>query len=440
MSKPKPKPIIILHGWSDSSESFEQLKQSLGGRLNRPVDEINLLDWVSMDDDISYDDIAAALDNEWTRKGLSRQPHSVDFVVHSTGALVLRHWMVNYFTGPTQCPAHRILMLAPANYGSYLADEGKSFMGKIIKGGFSDTGKKLLDGLELASNYTQDLANLDVLNSWFKPSNGIFVSVIVGDGRYGGLSGLTHKDGSDNTVMVPCANLECLQVDYTIKQTPTNIRNKNYKTQQSFKTHTHSSDTAFCVLKGLDHSEVTGKKGFKGNLLDLMVNSLSLTKPQWRQHKELMAQCSNLAANPYANVVLAISDQLGQAVEKYVMFMSVRDQGQSSRSYKAKGIEDVHRFKPDASRRAFYVNTKDLFKSLKMGSNGERSLVIKIVADPACDFGESKKPSAGFLNEDRSPEIVITPEKLSKVIRPGFTTFINIQIPRLFDRVSEIST
>lgn len=431
-------PIVILHGWSDDTSSFENLRSKLGEWFDRPIEEIKLVDWLSMDDSISYDDIAAALDDEWTRKGLSRKPHSVDFVVHSTGALVLRHWLVNYFGKPSACPAMRILMLAPANYGSYLADEGKTFMGRIIKGGFSDTGKKLLDGLELASTYTQNLAHRDVFENWFKPSNGIYLTTIIGDSSYGGLSGLTHKDGSDNTVMIPCANLESLQIDYTIKQTAAEIKKKGYKTSSSSKQILHNCDTAFCVLKGFDHSEVTGKKGVKGILPDLIFKSLSVTKQHWAQHKAYITQSSNLEKNPYANVVLSVSDQLGQPVEKYVMLMSVRDQGEASRTYKAKGIEDVHRNEIDSSRRAFYVDTKALFKSLKMGTVNARSLVIKIVADPCCEYGTSEKPIAGFLHEDRSPEIMISPDKLNKIIRPGYTTFLSIQLPRLFDRVSEV--
>jgi len=431
-------PIVILHGWSDESASFENLKSKLTSWLNRPVDEIKMVDWLSMDDEVSYDDIAAALDDEWTRKGLSRSPHSVDFVVHSTGALVLRHWLVKYFGKPSACLAMRILMLAPANYGSYLADEGKSFMGRIIKGGFSDTGKKLLDGLELAATYTQELAYQDVFESWFKPSNGIYVTVLNGDGSFRGLSGFTHQDGSDNTIMIPCANLECLEVNYTIKQSPAEIQKKGFKTQSSFKAHTHNCDTAFGVLKGIDHSEITGKDGFEKILEYLVIASLSISKHNWAEHKKYTKKHSNLDANPYANIVLSVKDQLGQPVEKYVMMMSVRDPVQLWHNYKADGVEDVHRNKVDASRRAFYVNTRDLFKSLKMGTNKERDLVIKIVADPSCEYGDSKKPMAGFLDEDKSPEIIISPVKLSKVIQPGCTTFFNVQIPRLFDRVSEV--
>ena len=84
------------------------------------------------------------------------------------------------------------------------------------------------------------------------------------------------------------------------------------------------------------------------------------------------------------------------------------------------------------------MNTEELFESLKRGTDKERDLVIKIVADPSCEYDESEKPIAGFLEVDKSPEIIISPEQLSKVIRPSCTTFLNVQIPRLFHRVSEI--
>ena len=127
--------IVILHGWSDSSASFRAVAQFLAGAspINGPVLPLWLGDYISMDDDITFDDLADAMTSAWSARGLPLTPRSVDLVVHSTGALVARHWMTRAFT-PTTNPIRRLVMLAPANFGSHLAHKGHSFVGRVWKG------------------------------------------------------------------------------------------------------------------------------------------------------------------------------------------------------------------------------------------------------------------------------------------------------------------
>ena len=50
---------------------------------------------------------------------------SFDMIVHSTGGLVARAWLTTHYRGRAQdCPLKRLVMLAPANYGSKLAATG----------------------------------------------------------------------------------------------------------------------------------------------------------------------------------------------------------------------------------------------------------------------------------------------------------------------------
>ena len=126
--------IVILHGWSDSSRGFQRFArrvQALG--VEDDIRHVWLGDYVSMDDQVTFDDLAAAMETAWEREGLPKHDRTVDVVVHSTGALVLRHWMTRYRT-PENNPVRRVLMLAPANFGSHLAHKGRSFFGRIVKG------------------------------------------------------------------------------------------------------------------------------------------------------------------------------------------------------------------------------------------------------------------------------------------------------------------
>ena len=164
--------IVLLHGWSDHSDSFKPLAAQLGKLGLQDIVPIYLGDYVSMDDDVGFEDITQAMQLAWRNAGLPLSPRSVDVVVHSTGALVVRHWMTSCFT-PASNPVRRLLMLAPANFGSHLAHKGVSFLGRIVKGFKSErlfhTGARILRGLELASPFTWELARRDRLqdgNAW----------------------------------------------------------------------------------------------------------------------------------------------------------------------------------------------------------------------------------------------------------------------------------
>lgn len=65
-------PIIIFHGWSDQAKSFDRLAGLLRTSLNREIKEIFLVDWLSLDDEVTYVDFTVALQRAWGGgKGLS---------------------------------------------------------------------------------------------------------------------------------------------------------------------------------------------------------------------------------------------------------------------------------------------------------------------------------------------------------------------------------
>ena len=158
-----PRPIVIIHGWSDRSASFGALRRFIAELSGGNFFQINLADYVSMDDEVRFDDLVAGMQRAWRETGLPEKPGAVDAVVHSTGGLVIRDWLTTY--APGEAPVRRLLMLAPANFGSPIAHKGRAFYGRIIKGFNSEkpfqTGARLLRGLELASPYAWDLAMRD---------------------------------------------------------------------------------------------------------------------------------------------------------------------------------------------------------------------------------------------------------------------------------------
>lgn len=211
-----PRQVVIIHGWSDTSSSFEPLARYLHQHGFEAV-PIWLGDYLSMEDDVRVEDVGRRLQDvvtDYLADGRLTAPF--DMIVHSTGGLVARQW-VSTFYNEGKCPARRLLMLAPANFGSVLANMGRSFIGRVTKGwgNWFETGESMLHALELASRYQYDLARRDL----FAPegagpspspygSDKVWPFVITGTHPYPGkLRAIVNENGGDGTVRVAAANL-----------------------------------------------------------------------------------------------------------------------------------------------------------------------------------------------------------------------------------------
>ena len=279
--------IVILHGWSDNAKSFHALAAAIR-RIAPGATPANLMlgDYVTMDDDVTFDDLAEAMMLGWTRARLPVAPRSVDLVVHSTGALVARHWMTRWFT-PATNPIRRLLMLAPANFGSPLAHKGASFLGRVVKGFKSrrlfHTGKRILSGLELASPFTWALAHRDRFSAeaWFGPGR-VLGTVLVGTRGYTGIAAMANTPGSDGTVYVSTANLNPAKLTLDFATAPK---------QPGFHLVDCNGQVAFCRLPGDNHSTLAGKDGGALNplWLPLLQSALEVTDGTFEAHRQRLA-------------------------------------------------------------------------------------------------------------------------------------------------------
>ncbi len=115
-------------------------------------------------------------------------------------------------------------MLAPANFGSRLAAQGKSALAMLFKGGVEhgfQTGRQILGGLELGSPELWAMAERDLFSDVriypTDPARGPFVFILSGTSTYGHLKGLAAKganeDGSDGTVRASAAAMNCIRLD-----------------------------------------------------------------------------------------------------------------------------------------------------------------------------------------------------------------------------------
>lgn len=207
--------LIFVHGWSvTDTNTYGQLPEALElnahPQLNLNIQHIYLGRYISFHDEVTVDDIARAFEN--ARRDVIGEDTEFSCITHSTGGPVIRAWIERFYGADnlSTLPLKHLVMLAPANHGSSLAQLGKARIGRI-KSWFQgiEPGQGVLNWLELGSNGQRTL-NLAWLN-YKTVSNGFFPFVITGETidkkLYDYLNSYTAEKGSDGVVRVTSANL-----------------------------------------------------------------------------------------------------------------------------------------------------------------------------------------------------------------------------------------
>jgi len=341
--------ILIVHGWSDTYESFQPLKNLLVAAGHQTA-QVFLGTYSSMRDDVTFDDLATGLQRRFTEMTLNGvlnlAPFSLDVIVHSTGGPVVRHWLNHYLSDIckgdlARCPVRSLIMLAPANFGSRLAAQGKSALAKLFKGGMatgSQTGKRILEGLELGSPVLWRIADGDLFASERRypcTKQGPFVYVLSGSDTYGHLRGLVAKganeNGSDGTIRAAAASLNSIKIraNYTEPAHP--------KAEILFQPN---EPFAFRIMPGMNHSTIVprGDATTTNATFALIQQCLSVATPEeytqlrdrWEGETKAFfegekAKTSDAAVDPHQQFVVRVQDEIGNDVTDYRLDFHVVD-------------------------------------------------------------------------------------------------------------------
>ncbi len=168
-----PRPLVLIHGYSADGDDFVPLRNALSTQ-HVAASDINICNYVSLNNEITIKDIAEGLERAFRNHPvLHDEKQDFDAIVHSTGMLVLRAWLTNAKVSASQNTRLKrlkhLIGLAPATWGSPQAHKGRTWLGALVKGGktlgpdFLNAGDRVLEGLELASPFTWDLAHIDLL-------------------------------------------------------------------------------------------------------------------------------------------------------------------------------------------------------------------------------------------------------------------------------------
>jgi len=210
--------LVFVHGWSVTNTStYGQLPQQLqqqaaAAGFALTLADIWLSEYVSFDDAVTMPDLVRAFDH--ALRDLHLLDASFACITHSTGGPVVREWLRAQRDKPathSTIKLSHLVMLAPANFGSALAQLGKGLLGRL-KAWFGgvEPGQRILDWLELGSAESLSL-NLDYIHSDDPVKRGQFLFVLTGDRPdrklYDHLNSYTGEDGSDGVVRIAAANL-----------------------------------------------------------------------------------------------------------------------------------------------------------------------------------------------------------------------------------------
>ena len=231
-----PRPLVLIHGYSATGLDFTKLcGQLLAGKTIAPID-LNIGNYVSLNNEITLKDIAEGLDRAFRNTPALKDGQEFDAIVHSTGILVLRSWLTNYGAAVTSNTRLKrlkhLICLAPATWGSPQASKGRTWLGALIKGNhtpgpdFLNAGDEVLDALELGSRFTWDLAHQDLLGPdpfYDKGPDTPVVCTFIGNVPYqlaDGLSVIADEPGTDGTVRWAGCGLNTRKIVIDLTRTP----------------------------------------------------------------------------------------------------------------------------------------------------------------------------------------------------------------------------
>jgi len=230
-----PRPLLLIHGYSATGLDFSKLYWALADR-KVDVALLNVGNYVSLNNEITIDDIAEGLQRAISLTKLNTYDE-FDAIVHSTGMLVVRAWLAHQKAAPDKNPRlarlKHLIGVAPATWGSPQAHKGRTWLGALVKGSktpgpdFLNAGNQVLDGLELGSRYTWDLAHTDLLGT--EPYFGTgpdtpYVAVFVGNTPYTGIASVANDPGTDGTVRWSGCGLNTRKITLDLTQTPTDAK------------------------------------------------------------------------------------------------------------------------------------------------------------------------------------------------------------------------
>lgn len=353
-------PIVLLHGYSDSGPSFQPWVNILNEE-GYDVRTIHNASYTTLTNEVTIRDIAEGFDRALRIRAGLHQDEPFDAIVHSTGMLVIRSWLTAYAgKGLRRNRLKRLIGLAPASFGSPLAHKGRSWLGAIFKGSkeiggpdFLEQGNRVLDGLELASRFTWDLAGLDLLGTepfYGEGADTPYVFTLCGTEGYSGLRALASEPGTDGTVRLAGCALNTRKIRLDLTQDPNLLEFEPWS----------NVDIPLVPVAGLNHGTIVSKPNEE--LQRLVKGALKVSSwPEFQEwNLDALASSRRMTSGlaRWQQFVVRACDERNDPIEDYNLKLCTERNGtlEELESFDV----DVHAYSGDKSFRSFHVNLDKL--------------------------------------------------------------------------------
>ncbi len=397
-----PRPLLLIHGYSADGSAFKQLRSSLETRGIHP-DDIDVCTYISLNNEITIKDLAESLDRALrTHPVLRDETSEFDAIVHSTGMLVLRAWLANtphaVENNPRLKRLKHLIGLAPATWGSPQAHKGRTWMGALIKGSkqlgpdFLHAGDRVLDGLELGSKFTWDLAHVDLLGSRPYYDNGPgtpYVSVFIGNQGYDGLTSVANDPGTDGTIRWAGCGLNTRKITLDLTRAAQDKSGRPVDRATISRWASSRLDVPVIPVSGRNHATIisqpdedminlivdflavggSGKEAYESWLMRasafgsnglpaMLSNPSCRTKGLFgearRLFEKLIGESGDDTIEGWQQFVVHVRDERGDGVPDYMIEILKQDSSGEWLPFDEM-YTDVHAYNADASYRCFHI-------------------------------------------------------------------------------------
>ncbi|MFN7782800.1 MAG: esterase/lipase family protein [Lysobacterales bacterium] len=476
---PLPDTLVFLHGWSvTSTDTYGGLPERLAAEYAARGQALQLRDihlgrYVSFHDEVRMEDLARALQAAVARElgALIQAGRRFAVITHSTGGPLAREWWWRYYAQPrgaVPCPMSHLVMLAPANFGSALAQLGKGRLSRIKTFAQGvEPGAGVLDWLEQGSPEAWALNEAWCRGRFGVPGGedgrGVYPFVLTGQRidrkLYDHLNPYTGESGSDGVVRVASANLNAALL--VLEQG----RSGDLQRLEAVGGLKRAPRTAFRLMAGAAHSgkahgilrSVSATAGGQGTetvqavLRCLEVDSgaaYATLCDAFEQESERVeaAERVEIEAVPVlpdrvhlhdrsSLVVFRLQDSEGYALKDYDLVLTGAQD--SPNLLPAGFLRDRQRNSRHPGTLSFLFD-HDLMTGCAAVPDPRRAGAELRAALPGVDRLGLKlrpRPEQGFVRYAQAA-IQAEPALLRQVLRPNQTTLVDLRLKRLVDRAN----
>jgi len=434
-----PLPLVLVHGYASSGNAFGSWRNAFVA-AGRQVTDIFIGNYVTLNNEVTVDDIANGFNRALHEKGLDRAPF--DAIVHSTGMLVMRSWLTAANPAvPRNGLLKHLVALAPATFGSPIAAKGRSLLGRIFMGSktfgpdFLDSGNLVLSNLELGSQFTWDLAHRDLIDKkLYGPGNDTpYVFVFDGTNDYGKLAEIFDRhdqEGSDGVVRWSGVALNTRKIILNLGVSKGGVQMSDFS---------NLLDIPMIPVAGVHHNQIMSVP--PDGLIQLVLAALNVNSQEAFNnfHNNLVANSdvvkqgrAKLQGQNWQQFVVRARDNHGSPITDYSIEIIARASDGSEISI-PEFEADVHPYAADNSFRCFHVKLDEL-----QGKITGKRLIARIIAKTGTNlvgyqgYGtnmtEGATPDFGPVDLDISDFDGRTPGK--SLFFPFTTTLIEIILNR----------